>query len=125
LKAFSQFLEIIFLIFSEKNEQKMLRTPRVSSPVSTREADSGVLARLSHTQEGHGGVLAGGELAGGGGHHYRAPRDEAKPRVPRTRPDELGTKLAGVHGGAAALAHDGRPEQAVVTANEARTSTAR
>jgi hypothetical protein len=49
LKAFSQFLEIIFLIFSEKTEPKMLRTPRASSPASTREADSGVLGLACHT----------------------------------------------------------------------------
>jgi hypothetical protein len=32
--------------------------------------------------------------------------------------------VAGVHGGMAALAHDGRPEQATVTPNEVRASSA-
>jgi hypothetical protein len=41
------------------------------------------------------------------------------------RLDKLGTELAGVHGSEAALAHDGRPVQAMVAAKEARTSTAR
>jgi hypothetical protein len=37
---------------------------------------------------------------------------------------EQGSVVAGVHGGTAALAHDDRPEQATVTPNEVRTSSA-
>jgi hypothetical protein len=45
--------------------------------------------------------------------------------VPRTWPAELGTELASVCGGVAALAHGGWPTQAMMAAKEARTSTAR
>jgi hypothetical protein len=45
--------------------------------------------------------------------------------VPRTRLDELGIELVGVHGKAAALAHGGRPAQATVVAKKARVSSAR
>jgi hypothetical protein len=45
--------------------------------------------------------------------------------VPKMWPDELDIELADMHGGAAALAHGGRPEQATVAANEARTSSMR
>jgi hypothetical protein len=37
---------------------------------------------------------------------------------------EQESAVAGVHGGTAALAHDGRPEQATVTPNEVRASSA-
>jgi hypothetical protein len=57
---------------------------------------------VTHTPAGHGGVLAGGELPGDGGHHHSIPYDKAKPRVPSMRPDELGIELAGVHGGTVA-----------------------
>jgi hypothetical protein len=39
--------------------------------------------------------------------------------------DELGIELVGTHGGAAVLSHDGRPVQATVVADEARTRSVR
>jgi hypothetical protein len=40
--------------------------------------------------------------------------------VPKTRPGELDIELVGMHGGAAALAHDGRSEQATMKAHGGR-----
>jgi hypothetical protein len=59
------------------------------------------------------------------GHHHLLPREEAKSVVPKTWSDELGIELTGMHGGAMALAHGGRPKQAMMVANEARASSAR
>jgi hypothetical protein len=45
--------------------------------------------------------------------------------VPRTRPDELGIELTGVHGEVAALVHGVQLAQATVVAKKASTSSAR
>jgi hypothetical protein len=102
----------------------MLRTPEAIHPsratVADRRAQS---ADRPHSSVSRAGAAADRRqtrrqwvLRWRGGHH-RAPRTEAKPGVPRARLAEVGTELAGRHGGEAA--------QAMAAAKEARMSTAR
>jgi hypothetical protein len=123
--SFKTNLENSFPFYFEIPLNQNATCTPLGSPAQHRVADSGVPRPTCHPhRDGLMADLAGGEpLATGSS--PSASREEAKSVVPKTRSNELGIELTGMHGGAMALAHGGRPKQATMVANEARASSAR